>query len=240
MAYSDLLMFNSAALQPGIDAGPRSILATRKAPLNCGDLRLFTKMTPGRLAVERYIARVFSRVHGATINEFMPRIITLTENGRTKAALGVRHADEGRLFLESYLDTPLLGALANHGFPHLARADVVEIGNLAVTRAGNSQLLLIVLTQMLFEARRNVAIFTATDKVARLLAKLGLELMPICKAEQHCVHNGSDQWGRYYNNAPHVIAVDVAQAAHHLRAQQLIEKWLCRYNNDIERLAAYL
>ncbi len=88
--------------------------------------------SPERAQVEDYIAAVFARHYGARIRHFKPHLLAMHgEDGRILAALGLRSAASGPLFLETYLDLPVeqrLSAVCGQG---VRRGDIVEVGNLA-------------------------------------------------------------------------------------------------------------
>ncbi len=143
-------------------------------------LRCYSANTPGRHAVEAYIAGAFREQYDAHIDHFLPLLLTIEADGKIEAALGLRFAESEPLFVEHYLDQPVLAELAQRGIAHAA---VVEIGNLVSTRAGCSQLLFILLAELLYELGRDTGIFTATEQVQQLLGKLGCELTTLCSAE---------------------------------------------------------
>lgn len=207
---------------------------TERAPLH---LRCYGAHTPGRRAVEAYIAGAFRQQYDAHIDHFLPVLLTLEASGTIDAALGIRCAERGELFVEHYLDQPIDAELQQRGIAHRA---VVEIGNLVSTRAGSSQLLFILLTELLQTLGRDTGVFTATAHVAQLLGKLGCGLTTLCAADGTRLGAQLAQWGSYYDTEPHVIAADVAATSAQLRARPVLQRTFEHYAPEIARIAAQL
>jgi hypothetical protein len=107
---------------PGVIQGQPPLAVHRFALTAAGE--------SGRAAVEAYIAQKFAETYGARIQSFLPQLLSLHNNGALGAALGLRRAGSGALFLEQYLDRPVQQLLAEAAGQPVARADIVEIGNL--------------------------------------------------------------------------------------------------------------
>ena len=103
-----------------------------------------------RSETEAFIAAVFTRAHGARIRKFMPLLLGLrNRGGRLTAACGLRAAGGGPVFLEHYLAVPVEQAVAATAAVPVARARVVEVGNLAVAPPGSARELIAALTEYL-------------------------------------------------------------------------------------------
>jgi hypothetical protein len=200
-------------------------------------LQCYTTQTPHRERVEGYIADAFRREYDARIDHFLPVLLTLETNGVIDAALGIRCAERGELFVEHYLDQPLDAELAQRGLAHRA---VVEIGNLVATRKGSSQLLFMLLAELLHLLQRDTGVFTATPQVMQLLGKLGCELTTLCVADGRRLGAQLPQWGSYYATEPQVIAADVATTNANLQARPVLARTFEQFKPQLLRITALL
>lgn len=191
--------------------------------------------TPGRAAVESYIAATFRAQYGARVDHFLPLLLTLEDGGAIVAAVGIRFADGAPLFVEHYLDRPLLVELAQRGIAHRA---VVEIGNLVSTRPGSSQLLFVLLANLLHALGCDTGVFTATAQVRRLLARIECPLQPLCVADGRRLGADLQHWGTYYAADPEVIAAGVAITLQHLQQRTALAATFARYADSIAAIAA--
>jgi hypothetical protein len=166
-----------------------------------------------RQELEDFVREVFKRVHGAEVKYFMPQLMSLRDSkGNLLAVCGLRHASEGRLFLETYLDEPIEAVLSKHIGKRVAREDIVEVGNLAVAEPANIRSLLASVSLYLHGTAKQWAVFTGIPAIRNSLSKLNLQLEILGKAERNALpENERAAWGRYYDEGPQVMAVRRAQ-----------------------------
>lgn len=174
----------------------------------------------GRREIERFIRLAFARAYGANIHHFMPWLLSLrADDGEPQAALGFRFATRGRLFLEQYFDAPIEATLAVTTHAPLTREGVVEVGNLAVARAGGARWLVAALTAYLYGANHAWAVFTAVPALVNAFARLGIALIPLAAANITRLPLAERAaWGSYYDTQPMVMAANVAQSFRALTA----------------------
>lgn len=193
--------------------------------------------TADRLDVERYIAAQFKAVHGATIHDFMPVLLTMGCHGNTTAATGVRAASQP-LFLEQYLAQPVEQALRPLAGQDVERSRIAEIGNLVATQGGSSYLLFMVLTAVLEQSGFEWVVFTATPQVRKVLRYLGLSIHVLCEADPaRLTQSSAEEWGRYYSGRPVVVAGRVADAMGVLTRRKLYASVLSLFRGPIADLA---
>jgi len=150
-----------------------------------------------RARVEEYIAAKFQAVHGATIHDFMPVLLTMGCHGKITSATGIRAAAVQPLFLEQYLAQPIESTLGGLAGQPVRRDNIAEIGNLVATQGGSSYLLFMVLTAVLEQAGFEWVVFTATPQVQKVLAYLGLPVHELCEADPARLTESSVlEWGR--------------------------------------------
>lgn len=165
---------------------------------------------PLREQVECFIAQRFLDVHGASISTFMPQLIAVFNSaGHIVAALGIRCASSKRLFLEHYLDQPIeqaISASADNPQKLILREDIVEIGNLASNDRLSSRRLFRALADILISEGFEWATFTGCPSLRKLFSLLGIQTVRLGEAKLHRLPQHQQNWGRYYDDNPHVLA----------------------------------
>jgi len=167
-----------------------------------------------RALLEKFIHDVYAEQYAADIQNFMPVLMGLhATTGSYLAALGLRLANEGPLFLEQYLDQPIeniLSTASHYELNEISRTSIVEVGNLAAHHAGGTRWLIIALTAYLQGAGYDWVTFTSVPSLRNSFRKLGLKLFTLGSAEK-CRLPVTEQahWGRYYETRPQVMAVNV-------------------------------
>lgn len=162
---------------------------------------------PQRRAFEQFIAGRFSRAYGARLAHFLPHLLGVTDGlGRWQAAAGYAAAGAQPLFLEQYLDRPVEQALAAALGRPIARASIVEVGNLAAIGAGMARALIPQLARHLHRMGYRWVAFTATRALRNSFHRLGLEPLPIAVADRRRLADCGASWGSYYDQDPVVMA----------------------------------
>lgn len=197
-----------------------------RPPVSVHRFALTAAGEPGRAEVEAYIARKFSETYGARIHRFLPQLLSLHAGDLLRAALGLHRADSGTLFLEQYLDRPVERRLAEVAGRAVARADIVEVGNLVSTSRGSSQLMFLMLAELLAGARVTWAVFTATPHVRKLLTRLTTDQLVLCAADGRRLGAELKNWGSYYDTRPVVTAINVVLTRDALLRQPLARELL--------------
>jgi len=202
------------------------------------EFQLYTSDSDGRGQVEAYIANQFQAVYDAKISSFMPFLITMNCLNEVSATAGMRPAGCAPLFLEQYLAQPVEQSIATLSGSPVQRKNVVEIGNLAATRRGSSQLLFLILTGLLHHTQFEWIVFTGNNQVARSLQRLGVELHNLGDAdpEQLTVNSKSD-WGSYYQGNPHVFSANIPQGKLAMDNSKLFGAVFKAYQSTINSLA---
>ena len=169
-------------------------------------LELVAPNHPERASLEAFIATEFARVYGATLQHFCHTLAGCRDSaGRWVAALGYTLAGEGPLFLEQYLDCPVeTGIGARTGRP-VARAGIVEVGNLASTDAGAARALIVAMTHQLHCQGLVWVTFTATRALLNSFARLRLAPSVLAEADPARLGQAQGAWGSYYATHPQVM-----------------------------------
>ena len=168
-----------------------------------------------RAELEQFVHNIFKRAYDADVKEFMPQLMSLRNTqGELLAVCGLRHAKNSQLFLERYLDQPVERMISEKSGQAVARHDIVEIGNLAVAHPETSRSLLASISLYLHGTNTAWGVFTGIPSLRNSLSKLNMLLLPLGIASlSHLPPHEHAAWGRYYDEKPHVMAVQRALPA---------------------------
>jgi Thermostable hemolysin len=173
-----------------------SITAPAQAVLRC-----YGPDTPGRPAVEHFVAQVYAEHYGAQVTDFAPQLVArLSADGQVLAAVGWRSADAGPLFLERYLDTPVHSSLG------AGRHQIVEVGHLAAGQAGEGRKLILQMGPHLASLGFQWVVSTLTEELRHLFLRLGIAPQALGVADPAVLGNEAARWGSYYDHHPVVLA----------------------------------
>lgn len=176
--------------------------------------------SPDRGRLEQFIHTVFSNAYDADVTHFMPQFLSLQDqNAQVLAVCGLRQAGREKLFLEAYLDQPVEAALSQRVGGAVARSDIVEVGNLAVSERGLARLLLCEVIAHLHDTDAEWAVFTAIPALCNSLGKLEVQVEFLGEASLDKLAPADRKgWGSYYARHPQVMAVRrIPQGAASLR-----------------------
>ncbi len=202
-------------------ASPCSFLAPNDPPPGppASAAPLFSVCTagdPDRAEVEQFIREVYARRYGASIQHFMPVLAYLRDSTGIVAAAGYRHAHQSPLFLERYLHAPVDTLLpASQGVP-AGRETIVEVGQLAATRAGEGRRLILLLGPHLTQQGFQWVVSTLTEELRRLFLRIGVTPLTLGMADPAALGDEARLWGSYYEHRPLVLAGHLPQALRHL------------------------
>ena len=182
-------------------------LAQQAAP---GTLERFGTADPGRAGIEAFIAQAFLATYGAHISHFCDVLVGCRgPDGAWIAALGYSLAQDAPLFLEHYLDAPVEVAIGQCVGQPVARAGIVEVGNLAPLHPGAARALIVSTTELLYGMGLELVTFTATASLLNSFGRLHLQPRLLAPADPARVPGAGRQWGSYYATQPHVMFGDI-------------------------------
>ncbi len=168
--------------------------------------------SPRRPEAEDFIRRVFRQHHAANVRAFAPNLMLLEQSERVVAAAGWRGADTEPLFLERYLDASVESLMEKLTGQTLSRSRLVEVGHLASEKPGGSLQVILTLARHLHESGYEWVVFTATHELVGIFTKLGLPLLALAKADPSRLGAEAQDWGRYYDARPVVVAGRIRHA----------------------------
>lgn len=170
-------------------------------------LMTYERDHPRRTTVEDFVRHAFARKHGARIRSFMPTLFALEgSEQRVCGVAGIRSAGAEPLFLERYLPRPIELILEDRTGAPVKREQIVEVGNLASLSCRAAFHLVAMLPRLLTDRGHLWVTFTATDAVRDILGKFKAPIMDLSGATADKVAELGDDWGRYYESNPRVMA----------------------------------
>jgi len=175
--------------------------------------------SPRRNEAESFIRNVFSRHYAAQVRSFAPDLMLLEQTDRISAAAGWRGAAQGPLFLETYLDAPVEAHIARLAASPVARERIAEVGNLAAITPGGGARMILTLAEHLDRLGYEWVVFTATQELIGIFAKLGLPPLALGVADPARLGESASDWGRYYDSQPVVVAGRIRLALERMRNQ---------------------
>ena len=200
------------------------------------NIDLINKKSQARPLVESYIHDKFYERYTANGQSYLPDILTLSCNDHLCAAVGIRVAESEPLYLEQYLRDPIEQEIGMRFKTEINRENIIEIGNLVSTWRGSSQLLFMLLTDLLARVNREWVVFTATREVEHLLGKMNFILIHLADASGDLLGKEKDQWGSYYEESPKVMFGHVPSAISILKQNTLMNSSLSLFSDQLEEL----
>lgn len=165
---------------------------------------------PERQGLQEFIAASFFESYGAQVRFFLDMLVGCrTDDGEWIAALGFSLAQNGRTFLEQYLDVPLENAIAAQTRVPVCRDQIVEVGNLAATHVGAGRDLIVRMTRFLHDQGLSWVAFTATPGLLNSFTRLRLNPHVLAEADPQRLPDGGKSWGSYYASQPQVMFGDI-------------------------------
>ena len=165
---------------------------------------------PQRAEVEDFIRSVYRQRFGAHPPQLMSHLLAFRDaDGSLSAAVGLRCAFEGPLFVERYLGERVEQRLGQQLGIAPARSEIVEIGNFAAHSAGAARALILALIPLLRDAGLRWTLFVATRQLRNAFQRLGLVPRFLCAASAQALGEEGEAWGRYYEAAPEVLFGDL-------------------------------
>ena len=178
---------------------------------------LYKNDCPKKRELERFIRSTFSEHYDAELIHFYPYLFgAYDELNQPYAAVGYRKAEEQRLFLEQYLNSPIeehLKKISTYNqVNNIQRKHIVEIGNLAANKQGACRKLFQLLTQFFKRSDYQWIVFTGTRTVRVVLKRMRLEAYVIAPAAINNIEaTQRNTWGSYYDQDPMVMAIPIKQ-----------------------------
>lgn len=207
--------------------------------VNCR-VKLCSPYSSERGNIARYIADKYREEHRASLSDFLPILLQVFRDQTPVAACGLQPGHYRPFFLEQYLDQPIEQHVARIASQPVDRLAIMEIGNLVVTRHVYGPLLLVILAASLAEAGYEWMVFTATEKVSRLVRGMGFDPHYLVLADPRRLKYPGSNWGTYYENNPQVMVGNIAKAMALIENNSRLQKIAASYRSSIHQAACSL
>jgi len=168
---------------------------------------------PQRAGLLGTLREVYGAAFDAQPGSLHDRLLSLRDDsGGTLGLIGAScAADHEKLFVEQYLDEPVERIWSRRLGRRVARAEIVEVGNLAARRTGFGPWLVTALAQHLCSQRRPFTVFAATASLRAFFEHLGVTLHDHGAADPARLDHDAACWGRYYESDPRVCSLDARE-----------------------------
>jgi hypothetical protein len=175
--------------------------------------------TVQRARVERFIERRYLDRFGSRIVEHYPILLSLqSDDGNVRATIGLRNASREPLFLERYFDEPIERMISHATGATPARADILEIGNMASIGRTASARLIAASASYLSTSRCRYAVVTATEELRRMLGSFGFAWRALGAARADRLEDHGRSWGSYYEQNPEILVGEIRQSSERMRS----------------------
>ncbi|WP_168843234.1 thermostable hemolysin [Rhizobium sp. P40RR-XXII] len=166
---------------------------------------ILTRQDERRPSAEALITDMFKMRYSAQVSVFPETLIaTFNDDKQAICAAGLRFSRDG-FFSEQYLNDPIELVLSSAFGLQVKRDELLEVTSLASRDVRQTIKFVRAIISYGQRSGYGWAFFTLTTRVARMLAPLGIDLVPLARAEPHRVARSAD-WGSYYSCAPYVFA----------------------------------
>jgi hypothetical protein len=181
----------------------------------CTPYSNFTAATVGgmrRVEFEEFVARRYRLNFGAELHRFLPVLIGFdAPDGNLAGVVGIQTGDRRPMFVERYLDEPAEVAVSRRLAREVVRGELVEVGNLAASRPGDSRALIIAMALLLDACGYRWVLFAATSRLRNAFQRLHLQPRVLVDARPERVRDDSNDWGSYYRTCPQVACGELAE-----------------------------
>ncbi len=160
----------------------------------------------------QYIRRQYTLSHNAHVRHLIPqRFCTVDQQRKMTAVVGIRYFNGETSLLERYLDAPIERVVSQKITRHVARTELVEVGNLAAASLIHSGRLIVFLLHLLAAKELPYAVCTGTTAVRLALKRTGVPFDCIGDADPARLGLERLDWGNYYDKSPQILLIDIEQ-----------------------------
>lgn len=173
-----------------------------------------------REQVEQFIHRVYKKSYGASIQQYAPVLLSLSDgSGQIAAAAGYRIASSGPLFLESYLSEPIESLIPTDA--SVPRGRIAEVGHLSSEQSGAGTRLIRLIGLHLAGLGLQWVSSTLTQELQHFFVRLGIAPVALGAADPARLGPQAQSWGSYYEHHPVVVAGRIDLALSRLSRRQI-------------------
>ncbi|MFK8012300.1 MAG: thermostable hemolysin [Marinicellaceae bacterium] len=177
----------------------------RKTRCKC-KIELVNPTSHRRHDVEKFIKRSYKNNFSADLKSFFPLILTVIniEDNSIMGALGIRYANEGALFSESYLTNSIENSIFELQQSVIDRSKIIELGNFVVNSKEDIKFVIPKVSQFIKSLDVDWAVYTLTRPIKSYFNKFGIKLNYLHDANIESINSAASDWGTYYRFNPAV------------------------------------
>ena len=191
--------------------------------------------------LQQFVSTCFRGYFDADVHSHLPYFLSAYSAESLVATLGFEPVEEDKaIFLEQYLECAVEQVISQKIGRAISRLKVVELGSLSSARKGFSELIFILIADILYKAGFEWVVLTATPQVHKLVNKLGLTTIELCVADPIKLDDKGQSWGHYYESKPKVLAGDLHYGIDVLHQHEVAGFMLKNYENTINKYAKKL
>lgn len=197
--------------------------------------------SPQRQAIESYISQRFSQQYDATLTHFFDNLISVSTPKHCIGAIGVNNmAKHSHCFVEHYLDKPVEQILSACLGETITRSRLLEVGNLATSHPQSTWVLFVYVAFLMKHSGHDWAIITANSGVRFWLKQFNVTCVELGEATEQALPTSDQQWGRYYDEKPIVLAFKVGRDHPKLNHDDHLKSFNTHYLSDLTHTVAVL
>ncbi|MCW8995479.1 MAG: thermostable hemolysin, partial [Psychromonas sp.] len=201
------------------------------------NIEAVTLQCAARKEVEDFIRQGFKKAYAANIEITMP-VLLAVNNGKWKAALGIRSATE-KLFVEQYLQFPIEQHAPLAG-KNIDRQQIAEIGHLYSNARKFTIPLFLVMAVALFCRDFKYVVFSGTERVLNIITQTGIDTTYLTTADPALLENSGDDWGSYYETNPQVVLVSLVNVMAVIESQPVYDRLFKQLQKKIAKVCGQL
>ena len=159
-----------------------------------------------RKETEQFINAGYKKHFEAELVEFFPIILVVKDwkKGRILGAVGLRYADDYKLFSEQYLNQSIESAIASHQIADINRDEIIELGHFVVDQNHDVNTVIPMVASFLKSLNVKWAVYTLSRPIKVAFQKLGIQLTHLQHAHPKALQGSASDWGKYYDFKPAV------------------------------------
>ena len=185
-------------------------LLENKVVKNQYRIELVSKASSCRSKVEAFIQASYQKHFSAHLSSFFPLILSITRisDNTLLGAVGVRYANDEKLFSECYVNEPIEDSIfANEtdlSTGLITRNKIIELGNFVVRKNTDIKTVVPMISKFVKSLDVEWTVYTLTRPIKTHFQRLGIDLCFLSDANLEAVNGAAADWGNYYRFKPAV------------------------------------
>lgn len=182
-------------------------------------IHVVTRQDDAYDAVCHFVHDQYRHHFDCDLKQFMPSHLVLFQDNEILAVAGFRAADTEPLFLEQYLDVPIETFIDSRLGRAPGREKIVEVGGFAAKDHSSALQLMLALSLKLYDLGFECLVCAANSPIRRCLKLSGFIWEVLGEVDPSRVDARANNWGRYYQSRPQLLAGVIPQNNAQLKAR---------------------